>query len=172
MNGRHQRRRHRGPLLVGILLVVTVPLLVLAASLYRPAPAYADTVNVTINIPATVEPNPCTPTDQVALAGQLHIVIATTADGQGGYHVSETMDEKLAGASLLTKIKYTASKTDTWDWYAGAPFPAVNTHTTDSELVSKAGTANFLVHITVHTTVDANGVPTVTLENIWLDCKG
>jgi hypothetical protein len=106
------------PFWAGTLLVVAAPLLALAVSLYRPAPAHADTVNVTIKIPATVEPNPCTPGDLVALAGQLHIVIATTADGQGGYHVSETMDEKAAGAGLTTGIKYTASKTDTWDWYA------------------------------------------------------
>ena len=172
MKGSHQRPRRWRSLLAGIPLVVAVPLLALAVSLYRPAPAYADTVNVTIKIPATVEPNPCTPGDVVGLAGQLHIVIATTADGQGGYHVSETINEKTAGASLTTGIKYTASTTDSWDWYAGAPFPAVNTHTTDSELISKAGTANFLLHITTHTTVNANGVPTVTVDNVWMDCKG
>jgi hypothetical protein len=52
------------------------------------------------------------------------------------------------------------------------PFPAVNTHTTDAELISKAGTADFLVHITLHTTVNAKGVPTVVVENVWLECKG
>ena len=82
------------------------------------------------------------------------------------------MNERLAGASPVTLIKYTASTTDTWDWYAGAPLPAINTHTTDAELISKARSANFLLHITLHTTVNANGVPTVVVDKLWLECKG
>jgi hypothetical protein len=154
------------------LLVLTLPLLAVAIDLHRPTPAHADTINVTIRIPAQVEPNPCTPGDLVVLSGQLRILIVTTADGSGGYHVTQSADEKLAGASLVTKVKYVASKTEQWDWYTGTPLPVTNTHTIDSELVSLADTDNFLAHVTLHTTISATGDPTVTVDRVVLECSG
>jgi hypothetical protein len=152
---------------------LALPLVAVATNLHQPAPAWAaNVVNATIRIPARVEPNPCTQGDLVALSGQLHIVLSITEDGQGGYHVSETAKEMLAGASLVTGVKYGASKTDTWTWFAGTPFPAVNTHTIDSELVSQAGTDNFVAHTTIHTTINAAGTPTVTVDNVRLECAG
>ena len=173
MKPKHQRRRGRGRIGAALVAVFALPLLAVAADLHRPTPARAaNVVNVTIRIPAQVEPNPCTPGDLVALSGQLHILLSITEDPQGGYHVSETAREKLAGASLVTGVKYGASKTETWSWFAGTPFPAVNTHTIDSELVSQAGTDNFIAHTTIHTTINANGVPTVTVDAIRLECAG
>jgi hypothetical protein len=173
MRAKRERRRGRGQITAAILVALALPLLAVATDLHRPTPAWAaNVVNVTIRIPAQVEPNPCTPGDVVALSGQLHIVLSITEDGQGGYHVSETVREKLAGVSLATGVKYGASKTETWTWFAGTPFPAVNTHTIDSELISRAGTDNFVAHTTIHTTINEAGVPTVTVENIRLDCAG
>jgi hypothetical protein len=74
----------------------------------------------------------------------------------------------LAGVSLVTVVTYRASKPETWTWYAGTPFPAVNTHTIDTELISQEGTDNFIAH----TTVNAAGVPTVTVETVRLECAG
>jgi len=173
MNAERRYRRGRGQIAAAIVAALALPLFAVATDLRRPTPAWAaNVVNVTIRLPAQVEPNPCTPGDLVALSGQLHIVLSITEDPQGGYHVSETARENLAGASLATGVKYGASKTETWTWYAGTPFPALNTHTIDSELVSQAGTDNFLAHVTVHTTINANGVPTVTVDTIRLDCAG
>jgi hypothetical protein len=173
MQGNHERRRGRGQITSAILVALALPLVAVATDLHRPTPARAaNVVNVTIRIPAQVEPNPCTPGDLVALSGQLRILIAMTADGQGGYHVTQSADEKLAGASLLTKVKYLASKTEQWDWYAGTPLPVTNTHTIDSELVSLADTDNFLAHVTLHTTISATGDPTVTVDRVVLECSG
>jgi hypothetical protein len=173
MKAERERRRGRGQIAAAILVALALPLLAVVTDLHRPAPAWAaNVVNVTIRIPAQVEPNPCTPGDLVVLSGQLRILIAMTADGQGGYHVTQSADEKLAGASLVTKVKYVASKTEEWTWYAGTPFPAINTHTIDSELVSLADTDNFLAHVTLHTTVTATGVPTVTVDRVVLECNG
>jgi hypothetical protein len=47
-------------------------------------------------------------------------MLSITQDAQGGYHVSETAKEMLAEVSLLTAVKYQASKTETWSWCAGA----------------------------------------------------
>jgi hypothetical protein len=173
MQANHERRRGRGQIRAAILVALALPFLAVATDLHRPAPAWAaNVVNVTIRIPAQVEPNPCTPGDIVALSGQLHIVLSITEDGQGGYHVSETAKEMLAGVSLVTGVKYRASKTETWTWYAGTPFPVVNTHTIDTELISQAGTDNFIAHTTIHTTINAAGVPTVIVDTVRLECAG
>jgi hypothetical protein len=128
------------------------------------APAWAaNVVNVTIRIPAQVEPQRSGCAQRPATHRAVH-----TEDGQGGYHVSETAKEMLAGASLVTGAKYGTSKTDTWTWFAGTPFPAVNTHTIDTELSSRAGTDNFIAH----TTINAAGVPTVTVDTVRLECAG
>jgi hypothetical protein len=65
-------------------------------------------------------------------------------------------------------VKYRASKTEPWSWYAGEPFLAVNTHTVDIELISLEGTDNFLAH----TTINAAGVPTVTVDTVRPECAG
>jgi NMD protein affecting ribosome stability and mRNA decay len=155
------------------LLLLVVPLALLGAELARPSPALAENVvNVTFHVPAQVEINPCTPGDIVNLSGDIHVVITTTADRRGGYHVTNSLNSQLSGASIVTGLKYTNSTTEEEEWYASSPFPAVHTHTYDFELVSQTGVDNYVLHMTTHETVDANGVPTATVDNFSMDCKG
>jgi hypothetical protein len=48
----------------------------------------------------------------------------------------------------------------------------VHHRTYDFELVSQTGFDNYVLHMTMHETVDANGVPTATVDNFSMDCKG
>jgi hypothetical protein len=165
----HQRIgiRHALVLLAGLL---GLPLLVLGVGT---APASAANVsNVTFRVPADVEINPCFPGDIVNLSGTVHVVTNATADGSGGYHMTQNSDSRLKGASITTRTGYVSSQNKNDTWYAGTPFPQVEQHTYDWTLVSQSGTPNYILHMTMHTTVTANGTALPVVDSWRMDCTG
>jgi hypothetical protein len=154
-----------------VLLVCALAAVWLTLQAAPPARA-AIVVNYTIHVPASVEMNPCVANDVVALNGDIHIVITTTAAGNGSYRVNNHLNSQLAGASLTTGTRYVNSEDSNDEWYARPPFPAVHTHTYDFNLISQSGVDNYVLHMTMHETVNANGVPTAAVDNYWMDCQG
>ena len=148
-----------------------MPLLAVAAGFRQPASA-ALVTNTTIHVPASVQTNPCFPTDVINLSGDIHIVITTTADSAGGYTVDNHLNSQLSGLSITTGTKYVNSEDQDDEWYARPPFPAIHTHTYDFLLLSQSNTPNYVLHMTMHETVDANGVPTAVVDNFSMDCQG
>jgi hypothetical protein len=166
--GEHRKHPRRAAWVLGLLLAV--PLVVLAIGV-QPATA-ANVVNTTIHVPAQVEINPCYPLDVVNLSGDIHVVITTTTDGKGGYHVTNKLNSQLSGVSITTGTKYVNAEEKEDEWYARPPFPAIHTHTYDFLLVSQSNTPNYVLHMTMHETVNAQGVPTATADNFSMDCQG
>jgi hypothetical protein len=152
-------------------LALAVPVLVVATGFHKPASA-ANVTNTTIHVPASVQTNPCFLTDVVNLSGDIHIVITTTADSAGGYRVNNHLNSQLSGVSITTGTKYVNSENKDDEWYARPPFPAVHTHTYDFLLLSQSNTPNYVLHMTMHETVNANGVPTATVDKFSMDCQG
>jgi hypothetical protein len=150
---------------------LVVPALVAAAGFRQPALA-ANVTNTTIHVPASVQTNPCFPTDVVNLSGDIHIVITTTADSAGGYRVNNHLNSQLSGVSITTGTKYVNSENKDDEWYARPPFPVIHTHTYDFLLLSQSNTPNYVLHMTMHETVNANGVPTATVDKFSMDCQG
>jgi hypothetical protein len=155
------------------LLGLALPLVLVASQLPAAAPASAaNVVNSTIHVPTSVQTNPCFPTDVVNLSGNIHIVITTTSDRAGGYRVNNHLDSELKGVSITTGTKYENSENQDDEWFARPPFPAIHTHTYDFLLVSQNNTPNYVLHMTMHETVNANGVPTATVDNFSMGCQG
>jgi hypothetical protein len=127
-------------------------------------------VNVTLNIPADIRDNPCTPGDIVNVSGTLHIVYYVHPDGSGGFHVDQHMNEQGKGDSLTTGVGYLLAETRDESWQASAGVS--HTTTLASELVSQAATDNFVMHLQMHTTVNAIGMPTAAVDHWRLDCTG
>jgi hypothetical protein len=127
---------------------------------------------VTFHVPASVQTNPCFPTDVINLSGDIHVVITTTTDGKGGYHVTNKLNSQLSGVSITTGTKYVNSEEKEDEWYARPPFPAIHTQTYDFLLVSQSNTPNYVLHMTMHETVNAQGVPTATVDSFSMDCQG
>jgi phosphodiesterase/alkaline phosphatase D-like protein len=156
-----------------VVSAVTVLLFVAVFTVLAPNLSRAETVvNVTFHTPAQVETNPCTPGDVVNLSGDIHVVIASTADNAGGYRMKTHLNSQLSGTSITTGTDYVHSENNEDEWYARPPFPYVHTTTYDFLLVSKSGTDNYLLRMTMHQTVDANGVPTAAVENFSMKCAG
>jgi hypothetical protein len=160
--------------MLGLLaLLLTMPLLVVGLT-SAPASA-AIVVNYTVHVPANVVTSPCSPGDVVNLNGNIHIVITTTADSGGGYHVVNTLNSQMRGVTIAPVppvVRYVSAEGQTDSWYTGVILPAVYTHTYDWTLVSQSGTPNYDVHMTIHETVNANGVPSAVVDNWSMECRG
>jgi hypothetical protein len=148
-----------------------VPVLVVAAGFHRPALA-ENVTNTTIHVPASVQTNPCFAADVINLSGDIHIVITATADSAGGYRVDNHLNSQLSGVSITTGTKYVNSEDQNEEWYARPPFPSIHSHTYDFQLLSQGDTPNYVLHMAMHETVNANGVPTATVDNFSMDCQG
>lgn len=137
-----------------------------------PAARAETIVNTTIHVPASVQTNPCFPADVVNLNGDIHIVITTTTAASGSYRVNHHLNSQLSGQSITTGTRYVNSENKDDEWYTRPPFPAVHTQTYDFLLVSQSSTPNYVLHMTMHETVTANGVPTAVVDNYRMDCQG
>jgi len=154
-------------LLAGLL---ALPLLVLGVG--TESASAANISNVTFRVPAEVQANPCFPADVVNLNGTVHVVTTATGDSSGGYHMTQTSKSQLRGASITTRTGYVSSQNKNDTWNAGAPYPAIETHTYDWTLVSQSGTPNYILHMTMHTTVTAGGTALPVVDNWRMDCSG
>jgi hypothetical protein len=128
------------------------------------------TTNVTIEIPAVVYDNPCVG-EPVALHGSLHLVLTVASDQAGGFHIGNHLNASYAGTGLVSGVPYRASdnKQDVWNT---RELPASHTTTMMTRLISQGGVGNAILFTTVTTTIDANGVPTATVGNQWVECRG
>jgi hypothetical protein len=151
-------------------LFVAVPLAVLTFGV-TPAQA-ANVVNYTFHVPASVQTNPCFPADVVNLSGDIHVVITSTVARNGSYKITNHLDSQLSGVSITTRTKYVNSENQDDEWYARPPFPEVHSQTYDFVLLSQSKTPNYVLHMTMHETVTANGVPTAVVDKYSMDCQG
>jgi len=138
------------------------------------AASAADVVNETFQFPLVIDMNTCsTPPEPVALSGDMHIVVTSTSDNSGGYHMTTSSNtESVTGTGLISGLKYSSSTSDEDEWHAGTPYPQTHTMTHNYVLNSQGGTANTVMKITFHVTVNANGIPTATVDNVKSGCQG
>src|SRR5437764_2887141 len=124
---RHVRRRR------SLAIATAVAAISFAAAAAAVAPARSAAaggpVNVTLNIPADVRPNPCVAGDMVNVSGTLHIVYYTSSDNAGGFRIDQHVDEIGSGKSLTTSVGYQFSDNFEHSFYARPPFPAAETQT-------------------------------------------
>ena len=157
------RARRRRP----VCALVALAIAAVAPATARAANAY----NTTIHVPAAVETTPCVPGDVLNLKGDMHILMTSTASA-GGYHMTYHFNSRLRGYGLVTGLRYVNSTDEDEEWFAGAPYPVVHTHTYNLDMLSQTGTDNYVVSVTMHETVKAFGVPTATVDRMQEGCRG
>jgi hypothetical protein len=126
--------------------------------------------NVTIEIPAVVVDNDCV-SEPVALHGTIHLVVRVSSDQAGGFHIGNHLNASYAGMGLASGTAYRASDKQHDVWNA-RELPGSRTTTLMTKLISQGGVDNAFLFTTLTTTVDANGVPTVSVENQRVECRG
>ena len=155
------------------LLIVTF--MVGTAALMMPALAKADTV--TTNVKYHVEWTKWVPCamdgagEDVTLSGEMHKVYHVTVnDGRGSVHIiNHCQPQGISGIGLTSGDKYqaTGATLSSFNGWVGIPETDVNNY----RIIGQGPGNNFLVHETVHITVNANGEVTSDVENVRIGCK-
>jgi hypothetical protein len=147
---------------VSIGLVVAAVLGLLATS-----PAHAEVVS-NIRYPASFErtfPNG----DHLVNAGYLHVLTTVTLDGQGGLHlVQESNPQGLSGVSDYG-VTYHGTGVHFYQRNVkNASFPVEFTQVVSHNVIGAGPSNDFTWHLTIHTTINANGETTVQFGMGWI----
>ncbi len=155
---------------------VQLGVVVLAAVLVLAAPATASATPTATNLDVSGKRfyNACSGEYVTILSGTLHILADSRTDGSGGLHVTIRGNaEDVIASGETTGITYHFAG----DWWGegngradGSPFVVqlVEVH----NMISEGPTANVIVHIVSHVTVDANGRTTIALDSFSSECRG
>ena len=108
--------------------------------------------------------------EDVVFEGNLHILIAVTLDGKGGFHIKQHFQPQgLQGVGLSTGDKYQATGVTQihFNGQVGQTITFIN----NFRMIGQGPGNNFLVHENYHLTVNANGVVSVEHDNMSVECK-
>jgi hypothetical protein len=86
--------------------------------------------------------------------------------------MNTSLNSQMSGVSITTGTRYVNSENQQEAWYAGAPFPTVHSSTYDFQLISQSATPNYVLHMQMHETVTANGVPVAAPDHFSMNCTG
>jgi hypothetical protein len=108
--------------------------------------------------------------EDVLLSGYLHVLTHTTLDGNGGFHAKEHFQPQgISGIGQTSGDKYQATGVTQRSFNGKVGFE--ETHVNNFRIIGQGPGNNYLIHSTIHTTVNANGVVTSVVHNIRADCK-
>ena len=154
--------------LLGVVLILAVSLSV------APAGAKATTFTSSVSIPTELFVFvPCAVGGEgefVYLSGPLHVLFVTTIDDDGGYHSKFLYQPQgISGTGLTTGVIYqgTGETQGTFNGKLGSEAAFVN----NFKIIGQGPGNNYLVHETLHITVQANGVLTAYIDNISIECR-
>jgi hypothetical protein len=150
-----------------------LPALFLAAALCLvPATSSAAVIqNVQLPLNVTFVNTPCTG-DTITFTGNIHLVIAMTTDASGGFHLH--FDNNVSGVTGVGVPSGTTYHGIGGGWFevnANPPFPVIATETDVFGLISTGSSSNFVVTVTLHMTVNADGSITAQVMRISITCR-
>jgi hypothetical protein len=108
--------------------------------------------------------------ESIAFAGALHVLSTVTEDAAGGVHlVLQTQPMGIKGVGQTTGDLY--QSTGVTRANLNASYAAELTLINNFRIVGQGRDNNFLVHETLHITVNANGMVTAAGDHFDIDCK-
>ncbi len=103
---------------------------------------------------------------------RLHQVFTTVVNANGTVTVrSHYQPQGLTGVGLTTGDKYQATGVTQSTDHVGAPFPVVSTFINNFRFIGTGPNNNLLIHEEGHLTINANGVLTVFVDHISVECR-
>jgi len=106
----------------------------------------------------------------VFLNGNLHVLLRFTMDQAGGIHVaSHFQPQGISGMGQTTGDMYrgTGVTQDQFNAKVGSEETFIN----NFRIIGQGNGNNFLIHETFHITINANGIPTASVDNFSVDCR-
>ena len=110
--------------------------------------------------------------EEVVGGGNLHVLTHMTTNGNRFTIKQQNNPQGITGTGLTTGDTYRAvGATQVTFGQSFVNGQSTNTFTDNFRIIGPGPGNNFLVHVTFHMTVNANGVVTTELENVSVDCK-
>jgi hypothetical protein len=106
----------------------------------------------------------------VDLSGTLHVLFHTTLDGNGGFHtLIHRQPQGVTGIGLTTGDIYQG--TGVTETHLNGVVGEEQTVVNNFRLIGHGPGNNFLLHGTMHVTVNANGVATAYVSDLAVECR-
>jgi hypothetical protein len=103
------------------------------------------------------------------VSGVAHILFHVTEDASGGFHTDFKINEHAAGTGLTTGANYEFQFIDN-NSVNMRSLPSDMTLTVSEHVIGQGSVPNFLLYITLHITVNAEGRGTATVDNFNTEC--
>jgi hypothetical protein len=112
--------------------------------------------------------------DVIEVSGTLHALFHVTFNAAGGVTIkSHFQPQGATGVGLVSGATYQATGVTQDTLTDNGPGPQFEfTFVNNFNIVSRGTTPNFMVHETVHVTVNNNGVLTAEVMNTRIECRG
>jgi hypothetical protein len=108
----------------------------------------------------------------VLVSGDLHILITTTVDANGGFHgKTHFQPQGISGFGLSTGARYQATGVQQESFNAPSGGTITDTFVNNFRLIGQGRGNNLLVHQSVHMTTNANGDVTADVFNNSITCR-
>jgi hypothetical protein len=148
------------------------PLLVLsllwpAVALPPPAGAAAQSVIAPFN---AVIVNPCNG-ESVTLSGRIHTVVQDTQDAAGGTHSVVHVNFQGIGGQGTSGARYRFTGLNTQVVTNETLGASVTTTVVSTRLVGQGPVPDQVMHLLVHTTINANGEVTASISEVQSECR-
>jgi hypothetical protein len=153
-----------------------VPVFVVALALCWAGRATADVVAQTkVPLEGTPVTSPCSPDPAMVLHGDMHLVTRLTIGTGGNVHVGfSTNYQGVTASSLVDDTRYVCNETIEDEAQTLNPFPVVISETQDVHMTRQGSDTpddDFVMHVTFHITINANGEPTAEVDDVTTDCR-
>jgi hypothetical protein len=109
----------------------------------------------------------------VDLTGNLHILVETVTDANGGTHYkTHAQPQGVSGVGRISGDQYRATGV-TQSEYHNSPLnpPGEMTFVNNFRIIGQGPGNNYLVHQLTHITLNADGTVTAQVSNVSIDCK-
>lgn len=110
--------------------------------------------------------------EDVHIFGTLDVTIQTTVDGKGNLHVMFHLTPHLQGVGLTTGLDYNPNGPSNFIVFADANGTRISKGVNIINLISPGSAGNLVLKEQINVTVNANGVTTVSYDEIKGGCKG
>ncbi len=142
---------------------------VMTMALILPAAQAAVVANEKIPVSFFVT-NACTG-DIIKVSGTLHVSLALTDDGAGGFHVKEHSNIQ-DGSAIGFPSGLNYRWINTRDFEFNVKKGMETALTVNSELISQGSADNIVLHAVEHITVNPDGTVTVDFDKFSIECRG
>lgn len=115
--------------------------------------------------------SPCTG-EFMQVSGTQHLVLRSTADGSGGFHVGASINWSGVSGTSASGTRYQVPISANFSLNVKPPFPKTAMRVAHDRVVAQGAADDFDIRILFHITVDANGNGRVIRRDIETSCSG